>query len=344
MARILVTGATGFIGFHVCRKLAEKHTIVGVDCYDDYCNDYGMKQARGFALITSQEHENITLVNDFAHNVFNRIEDKQFDLVIHLAARGGIGASIEDPAMTYHRNVVETQLFIDACLEHDVDKILYASTSSVYPNRERTTAAAAMNELEITEPIKHPYGLSKMLNEKQFAISPFNVAIGMRFFTVYGDWNRPDMAIFKLAEAMRKGEAFYVYAYDGWNRTVRRDWTHVSDIVDGIDLLADYAMKKDKVKDIFNISSGKPIDVAGFCNEMWRQYRVHRRAGPVEGRLVQHMLPFHETTETWGDNNKLKALGFEPKMPIEQGIYEFLEWYIAFMDSRQQLEKEYELG
>ena len=232
--------------------------------------------------------------------------------MIHLAAYAGIRNSLENPNLYINNNIYGTQNLINVCEKYGVEKVLYASTSSVMANNN----IWPWNEQERLGDMLSPYAYTKQSNEHQFKISKIKDTVGLRFFTVYGPWGRPDMALFTFADKIVKGEAIDIYNYGD----MKRDFTYVDDIVQGISGLLD-ATGGDE---IYNIGYGKQVGLMEFITEI--EANLGRTA-------EKNFLPMHpaDSKETWADTSKLyNHTGYDPKTNVVDGVKEFIDWYKSY--------------
>jgi len=315
MAKILITGGAGFIGFHLAQKLINnKDTIHIIDNFNDYY-DVKLKHARAKILFDTNK------VEIFGHDLNDsKVLQEYFstnkpDIVIHLAAHAGVRHSLDHTMDYIQNNIVATQNLIEMCEKYNVQKVIYASTSCVM----------AGNPLPWHEdvPVGHqlnPYGYTKRTNECQFMTSKIPNTIGLRFFTVYGPYGRPDMALFQFANAAVTGEPINVYNYGD----MKRDFTYVDDIVNGIIILLDHIMCIDKPLDeIYNIGRGQQIQLMDFISEIETNF---------DRIITKNFVPKHpaDTLETWSDTTKLQALGWKPSVSVPEGVAKFCEWYKSY--------------
>lgn len=315
MAKILITGGAGFIAFHLAKKLvAAGHNVSGIDNYNDYYDPI-LKYKRSLILHkeTGTNIHKVDLVNKPALlEQFEQISWRgDIDLVMHLGAYAGVRHSLAFPQMYIDNNITGTQNLIDVCAELGIPNVVYASTSCTMvgnplPWKEDLPQHHHLN----------PYGFSKRVNESQFMTSKFDNAIGLRFFTVYGPWGRPDMALFTFTKNILAGKPITVYNYGD----MKRDFTYVDDIVNGIILVIDRALGYTGLREIYNIGNGRQVNLMDFIHE------IEKNLG-VEG--IYDMQPKHpaDTQETWSDTTKLQRLGYKSETPIEQGIENFIRWY-----------------
>jgi len=312
MNKILVTGAAGFIGFHLCRQLlASGHTVYGLDNFNKYY-DVNLKIQRSNIL------ESLGLRVDSSDiRYLETMPDCDPDIVIHLAASVGVRHSYNNSMEYINNNIVGTQNLIEWCQKKGVRRIIYASTSCVM----------AGNPLPWIEDVPtghqlNAYGYTKRTNECQFMTSDFDRTIGLRFFTVYGPYGRPDMALFQFAKAAANGNPIDVFNYGN----MKRDFTYVDDIVNGIKIILERlnSTKPDiQQHEIFNIGRGQQVNLMDFISEIETNFGV---------TLEKNMLPRHpaDTLETWSDTTKLQALGWKPTTSIKEGVQKFCDWYKTF--------------
>ena len=308
-----ITGINGFIGFTLAKKLSELgHEVTGIDNMNHYY-DVSLKIARNRILVKEHgirsNYGSILSNGDLNHT----LSKEKPDIVIHLAAYAGIRNSLENPNQYINNNVTGTQNLINACEKYGIENVLYASTSSVMADNK----IWPWNEQERLGEMLSPYAYTKQSNEHQFKISKIKNTMGLRFFTVYGPWGRPDMALFTFANKIVAGEPIDVYNYGN----MKRDFTYVDDIVQGIFGLLEQIPKGDE---IFNIGYGKQVGLMEFITEIEKNL----------GRIAEkNMLPMHpaDSKETWSDTSKLYNLtGYNPKTSVADGVKEFIDWYKSY--------------
>lgn len=314
MSKILITGGAGFIAFHLANSLKSKgHDVVGFDNYNTYY-DPSLKEARVAELakngvtIHTADLRNKDQMNDL-------IASEKPDVVMHLAAYAGVRHSMDNARDYIENNIIGSQNLIEACESNGVNKIVYASTSCVMAGN-----AIPWKEDEPTNHQLNPYGYSKRTNECQFKVSKIEKVIGLRFFTVYGPWGRPDMALFTFAKNILDSKPIDVFNYGD----MKRDFTYVDDIVQGIGIVIDRVLSVDNpINEIYNIGYGQQVHLMDFIHEIEKNF----------GRDAEkNLLPKHpaDTQETWSDTTKLKALGYQPTTPVSVGIEKFASWYKSY--------------
>ena len=312
--KILITGMAGFIGYHLAKKLKlENFEVCGFDNFNDYY-DVSLKHAREEELkkiginINNCDLRNINDLDEL-------IKVEKPDLIIHLAAYAGVRHSTDNSRDYIENNIVGTHNLIEVCERNDIENVIYASTSCVMAGNE-----LPWKEDEPTFHQLNPYGYSKRTNECQFKTSNVLRNIGLRFFTVYGPWGRPDMAIFKFSDAVLNEKTIGLFNYGD----MKRDFTFVDDIVQGICIVADRILTIDiPLNEIYNIGYGQQVDLINFVHEIENNFGK---------KAIIEYLPKHpaDSQETWSDTTKLRALGYEPTTSIKDGVAKFAAWYKEF--------------
>ena len=313
MPRICITGGAGFIGYHAGIALKKSgYDVIGFDNFNDYY-DPKLKWDR---LTELNKHD--IPVFDFdlkeKHNVEKFMRDRQPNIILHLGAYAGVRHSLEDPDKYIQNNIIGTHNLIEACQKYNINKIIYASTSCVM----------AGNKLPWKEDDKcgyqlNPYGYTKMTNESQMMASKIPVTVGLRFFTVYGPWGRPDMALFDFTKKIINGESIELFNY---GRMVR-DFTYVDDIVDGIKIVIENSTRYDKLKEVYNIGRGERVQLMDFVTH------IEKNLGRIADKKLVEKHPA-DTEETWSDTTKLQQLGYNPKISIAEGVEKFIKWYKSY--------------
>lgn len=330
--KFLVTGAAGFIGFHTCRRLMDAgHQVVGLDNMNDYY-DVNLKQARldllqsplfSFHKIDLADREGIARL--FAEEKFTR--------VIHLAAQAGVRYSLENPFAYADSNLIGYLNILEGCRHNKVEHLLYASSSSVYGLNRKMPFST-------DDSVDHPvslYAATKKANELMAHTYSHLYGIpttGLRFFTVYGPWGRPDMALFKFTKAMLEGKSIDVYNYG----KMKRDFTYIDDIVEAIVRMQDIIPQPNPE---WTVETGSPSDSSA-------PYRVYNigNSSPVElmdyitaleealGMVAEkNMMPIQpgDVLETSADTKPLyDMVGFRPQTTVRQGVTNFVDWYKAY--------------
>jgi UDP-glucuronate 4-epimerase len=331
--KVLVTGAAGFIGFHTAKLLLERgETVVGLDNFNDYY-DVSLKEARAAQLEPYENFrmERISLEDRQALEAL--FAQDRFDKVVHLAAQAGVRYSIENPHSYIESNIVGTLHILEGCRHHDVEHLVYASSSSVY-------GANTTMPFSIHQNVDHPlalYGATKKANELM-AHTYSNLyglpTTGLRFFTVYGPWGRPDMALFLFTKNIIAGKPIDVFNYGNH----RRDFTYIDDIVQGVVRTMDHTAKPNPDWDpakpdpgtsrapyrIYNIGNQQPIELMHYIKVV--EDCVGREA-------EKNLLPMQDgdVPDTWADTEDLAAdVGYQPSTPVEVGVRNFVDWYLEF--------------
>lgn len=314
MAKIAITGIAGFIGFHLAQKLhADGHQVIGFDNYNDYY-DPELKRARAQELVNrcgivveNGDLKDARFMEDWVYY-------KRPDIIMHLAAYAGVRHSMVEPGNYIQNNVVGTHNLIEACTKAGVDKVVFASTSCVMAGNP-----LPWNESEKLGYQLNPYGYTKATNESQFMASAIPTTVGLRFFTVYGPWGRPDMALFDFTKNIIAGNAIDLFN----NGDMIRDFTYVDDIVNGIQIILEKSLQDSEAKEIYNIGNGRQVPLMEFVENIEKQL----------GRTAEkNYVPKHpaDTQATWSDTTKLQALGYKAETPIEQGVEKFVSWYKSY--------------
>ncbi len=327
---VLVTGAAGFIGFHVSRRLlADGVKVVGLDNLNDYY-DVGLKKNRLEILLKDENFSFVKLDLVDTQGMQELFKKASFEQVINLAAQAGVRYSLENPKAYVDSNLSGFLNILEGCRHNQVKHLIYASSSSVYGLNTRMPFSVHDN-------VDHPvslYAASKKANELMaHAYSHlYNMPVtGLRFFTVYGPWGRPDMALFLFTKSILAGEPIKVF-----NQGVMlRDFTYVDDIVEGIIRLVPYLPEVDSDWDgaspdpgsspapyrLYNIGNHSPVKLLDFIAILERELGV---------KAEKELLPMQpgDVPATYADVADLQsAVGFSPATPLEQGVGKFVRWY-----------------
>ena len=309
--KIFVTGSSGFIGFHLIRKLLNAgYDVVGIDDHNDYYNP-DLKLER-LALLNSK---NFTFHKMDINNIC--IDDENFDLAINLAAQAGVRVAEDKEYLYESSNSAGFKSFCNFCREKDINKILYASSSSVYSDNHN----GKFSEHETSLKPKSEYGKSKLLNEiyaSELIKSNDLSMVGLRFFSVYGSFGRPDMAYYSFAQSIKENRAI------GLNNkgNMYRDMTFIDDILQGTLGAIDYLFNPESKNrnEIFNLGNDAPIKTSYLLHTI--EKIIGKKA------LIQHYTTQNENMKTHADITKAKnLLGYNPKVSFDQGIERFLDWH-----------------
>lgn len=331
--RILVTGAAGFIGFTTAaRLLARGDEVVGLDNLNDYY-DVSLKKAR-LAILEKQPGFRFVLLDLADRDGMARLfAASRFDRVIHLGAQAGVRYSIQNPHAYVDSNVVGTLNVLEGCRHNAVEHLVYASTSSVY-------GANTNMPFSVHQNVDHPmslYAATKKANElmAHTYASLYGIPVtGLRFFTVYGPWGRPDMALFQFTRNILEGRPIDVFNYGKH----RRDFTYVDDIVSGVVSATDHVSTGNPAWDsmhpdpatsrapyrLYNIGNSQPVDLMHYIEVL--EQRLGRKA-------QMNLLPMQpgDVPDTWADVEDLaRDVGYRPSTPVEVGVGRFVDWYLDY--------------
>jgi len=316
--KVLVTGAAGFIGFHLSKRLLELGIeVIGVDNLNNYYNP-GLKKER---LDILNEYENFRfLKQDIAdfESLYSSLKEQNIHLIVHLAAQAGVRYSLSDPMVYARSNYVGTIAIFELAKCLHVPKVVYASSSSVYGNRKKVPFSEKDN-------VDHPislYAATKKFSELA-AYTYHHIygieMIGLRFFTVYGEYGRPDMAYFKFANSIMKDEPIDVYNYGD----LKRDFTYIDDIVNGI-LAILSRLHEESSPLLLNIGHNQPVKVSKLISELEQAlgYKASIEYLPMQPGDVKR---------TYADIQRINSYcGFTPETNLRMGIQKFCEWYLKF--------------
>lgn len=346
--KILVTGTAGFIGFHLAERLLNRgDTVVGIDSINDYYDPevkYARLERHGIdkeAIEWNQPVQSSTLPGyrfirmkmEDRGQMEKLFKEEQFDAVVNLAAQAGVRYSLINPHAYVESNLISFVNILEGCRHNKVKHLVYASSSSVYGLNEKMPLSTSDN-------VDHPvalYAASKKSNELMaHAYSHlYNMpTTGLRFFTVYGPWGRPDMALFLFTDAMLKGESIKVFNYGD----MVRDFTYVDDIVEGVVRVIDHPPagnphwnglqpEPDNSRapyKIYNIGNNNPVRLMDFIEAIEKELGVEAK---------KEMLPIQpgDVKATYADVSDLERdLGYKPETSIQEGIREFVKWFRAY--------------
>ena len=320
--KILVTGAAGFIGYHLAQRLlSQGQQVYGIDNLNDYY-DVNLKKAR---LAQLQSHSEFTFqqldLSDRA-NISQFFQNQKIDRVVHLAAQAGVRYSLDNPHAYADSNLMGFLNILEGCRHSKIEHLVFASSSSVYGNNTKVPFAVSDN-------VDHPislYAATKKANELMAHSYShlYNLPItGLRFFTVYGPWGRPDMAYFKFVKAIAENKPIDVYNFG----KMQRDFTYIDDVIEGIVRVIEKPPQSDSETSsavpykIYNIGNNSPVELLTFIEV------VEAAMGKT---AVKNLFPMQpgDVPSTYADVDDLMAdVGFKPSTPIEEGIRQFVEWY-----------------
>ncbi|WP_061014306.1 NAD-dependent epimerase [Photobacterium leiognathi] len=327
--KYLVTGVAGFIGSAVTERLcAQGHQVVGIDNLNDYY-DVSLKEAR----LARIAHPNFTFIElDLADRdgIANLFAEQQFNRVIHLAAQAGVRYSIDNPLAYADSNLAGHLTILEGCRHNKVEHLVYASSSSVYGLNHKTPFNTA-------DSVDHPislYAATKKSNELMAHTYSHLYGVpttGLRFFTVYGPWGRPDMALFKFTNAIMEGKEIDVYNHGD----MRRDFTYIDDIVEGVmriqDVIpqpnADWTVEAGSPATssapyrVYNIGHGSPVKLMDYIEALEEALGIEAK------KNFMGMQP-GDVYMTYADTEDLfKATGYKPEVKVKEGVQAFVDWY-----------------
>ena len=336
MAKILVTGCAGFIGFHTSRRLIDRgDEVVGLDSLSEYY-DVNLKRAR-LALLTSSPASVSNAGGSFRFVKMDLLErpalnslfnSEKFDKVIHLAAQAGVRYSLTHPHAYSDANLTGFLNILEASRHNSIEHLVFASSSSVYGGNTRMPFSAR-------DAVDHPlslYAATKKANELM-AHSYSHLyrlpCTGLRFFTVYGPWGRPDMALFIFTRAILEDRPIEIFNQG----KMQRDFTYIDDVVSGVLLLADKVAQPDPAQSdsrpdtssapyrLYNIGGQHPVQLGAFVEIL------ERKLGKTAKKILLPMQP-GDVPATYADiDDLIRDTGFEPQVSIEEGINHFVDWY-----------------
>ena len=331
--KYLVTGAAGFIGFNVVKRLcAVGHDVVGIDNINDYY-DVSLKKSR---LDVISQFENFKFIKmDLADTsaIADLFKTEKFNRVIHLAAQAGVRYSLENPMAYADSNLVGHLNILEGCRHNAIEHLVYASSSSVYGLNKKLPFSTS-------DSVDHPvslYAATKKANELMSHTYSHLYGIpttGLRFFTVYGPWGRPDMALFKFTKAILEGREIEVYN----NGNLSRDFTYIDDIVEGIIRISDVIPQQqlDWTPEngspanssapyrVYNIGNGSPVKLLDF---------IHAIEESLGIKAKKNMLPMQpgDVHATWAEMDEFfAATGYKPNITVQAGVQRFVEWYKSY--------------
>ncbi|MDA3852639.1 MAG: NAD-dependent epimerase [Bacteroidales bacterium] len=332
--KILVTGTAGFIGYHVANKLLEMgDTVIGIDSINDYY-PVSLKLARLTEAGIDTPSTSLSQSTKYPNYSFQKLDiseeaqldqlflEHQFDRVIHLAAQAGVRYSLENPKAYITANIVGFINILENCRQHKIQHLVYASSSSVYGNSDQVPFS---EQDQVDYPLSL-YAATKKSNELM-AHSYSHLyqlpTTGLRFFTVYGPWGRPDMAPMLFAKAISEEKPIKVFN----KGEMSRDFTYIDDIVNGIVAVADNVptiSEKQSFYRLFNIGNATPVKLMDFIQTL--ELALGKEA-------IKEMYPMQagDVKQTYADVSALKqSCGYSPKTSLKEGIGELVKWYKAY--------------
>ncbi|CAM1339427.1 NAD-dependent epimerase [Tenacibaculum aestuarii] len=330
--KILVTGAAGFIGFHLSEKLlALGHTVVGIDNINDYY-DVNLKYARLKELGVDRENaevfykETISSTNENFKFIRLNLEDKEellqlfttdkFEVVCNLAAQAGVRYSIENPDAYIQSNIVGFLNILECCRHHQIKHLVYASSSSVYGANKKVPFS---EEDSVDNPVSL-YAATKKSNELMAHTYSYLYKIpttGLRFFTVYGPWGRPDMAPILFADAISNDRLIKVFN----NGDMERDFTYIDDIVEGVKRVIEKSVENRELYKIYNIGNNDSVKLLDFITQM--EMSLGKEA-------TKEMLPMQmgDVKRTWANvDGLISDYEYKPQIKVAEGVRRFVQWY-----------------
>jgi UDP-glucuronate 4-epimerase len=335
--KILVTGAAGFIGYHLSKKLlALGYRVVGLDNINDYY-DVSLKYNRlgqlGVVKDDAEKWNNVctSLLSDNFKFIRLNLEDRQelpklfeefqFDYVVNLAAQAGVRYSLENPMAYVDSNIVGFVNILECCRHYKIKHLVYASSSSVYGENDKIPFSEADR---VDFPVSL-YAATKKANELMAHTYSHLYSLptsGLRFFTVYGPWGRPDMAPMLFADAMTNDREIKVFN----NGEMSRDFTYIDDIVQGIIITLNNPSKLISGYQLFNIGNGAPVSLLKFIECMETSLGI---------KAKKNFMPMQpgDVPRTWADTNELHNLGYSSSTTIDEGVLKFVEWFKEYFNN-----------
>lgn len=314
--KYLVTGTSGFIGMYVAERLLQQgHEVVGLDNMNSYYDPL-LKKYR-LARLTPYANFRFVEVNlADRESMAGLFAAEKFKRVIHLAAQAGVRYSLQAPFEYVDSNLVGMMAILEGCRHHQVEHLVYASSSSVYGMNDKVPFS---EDDQVDNPVSL-YAATKKANElmaHSYAHLYGTPVTGLRFFTVYGPAGRPDMAPWLFTEAILKGEAIKVFNHG----RMQRDFTYIDDIVEGVLRIQDVIPAGQRPYGLFNIGNSQPIPLARFIQA------IEMATGKIADKIMLDMQP-GDVERTYADTSRLETVvGYKPQMEIEEGMARFVGWF-----------------
>ena len=336
LKKILVTGAGGFIGYHLSEELLKKgYEVIGIDNLNDYY-DINLKLHR---LQKVEDNELFTFIKmDISDKVKLEEVFKEYkpNIVINLAAQAGVRYSIDNPDVYIQSNIIGFFNVLEACRHFPVDHLLYASSSSVYGSNKKVP-------FEETDFVDNPvslYAATKKSNELMAHTYShlYNIpATGLRFFTVYGPMGRPDMAYYGFTDKFFNDEPIHIYNNGDFDNDLYRDFTYISDIVTGITGLLENPPVKTQEQaahTVFNIGNNNPEKLMAFITSL-EQALSNSLGREVAFKKIYEPIKSGDVPATYASTDKLqKTIGFKPETSIQEGLQKFTDWYVKYYNKK----------
>lgn len=330
--KILITGVAGFIGYHLAQRLlADGKQVYGIDNLNDYY-DVNLKKARLAELTPNTNFQFQLLDLNNREGILQLFQEQNFDCVVNLAAQAGVRYSLENPFAYVDTNLVGFANILEACRHSQPQHLVFASSSSVYGANTKIPFSVIDN---VDNPVSL-YAATKKANELMAHSYSHLYSLpitGLRFFTVYGPWGRPDMAYFKFVRAIEQNQPINVFNYG----KMQRDFTYIDDVIEGIVRVMHHPPKPHHKNEninarykIYNIGNNKPVELLRFIKV------IEKAMGKSAQKNLLPMQP-GDVPRTYADVDELiRDVGFKPTTTIEQGIEKFVRWYKDFYQHQNQ--------
>lgn len=326
---ILVTGAAGFIGYHFSKKLLEYgHRVVGVDNLNDYY-EVSLKQGRLHEL---EQNRSFTFVHaDISQGaeIDSVFQSWKPSVVVNLAAQAGVRYSLENPSAYIQSNLVGFANILESCRHTGVRHLMYASSSSVYGGNVKVPFGES-------DPVDHPvslYAATKRSNELMAGTYSHLYGIpcsGLRFFTVYGEWGRPDMAYFSFARNYLEGKPIRLYNNGQTANDLSRDFTYIGDVVESLVRLTSLPPEGERPHRIVNVGGSNPVTLTKFVSALESALSISAGYPVVFDKRYEGIKP-GDVPQTYADNTLLREIiGYAPETVLEDGLQKFSDWFVAY--------------